>query len=109
MGARAYSPRIRKSRPNGRRTKVSSTMKHHTWLRAVAAAAIVLLVAAAIVHPSTSGMAARLATASAAFQAIWHWLRGAATHVTTTQLVEAAALAWLVFVFSLVLLARSKP
>jgi serine/threonine protein phosphatase PrpC len=80
-------------------------MKRHTGLRAVVTAGIVLLVAAAIFRPSTSGTHAPLAVV----QAIWHWLRDAATHVTTTQLVEAAALAWLVFVLSLVLLARFRP
>ncbi|HZC77342.1 MAG TPA: hypothetical protein VE258_06305, partial [Ktedonobacterales bacterium] len=81
-------------------------MNRHIGLRAVVTAGIVLPVAVAIFRPSTSGTSARLA---AAVQGIWHWLRNTATHLTTAQLVEAAALAWLVFVLSLVLLARYRP
>ena len=81
-------------------------MKRHIGLRAVVTAGIVLLVAVAIFRPSTSGTSARLA---AAVQGLWHWLRNTVTHLTTEQLVEAAALAWLVFVLSLVLLARYRP
>ncbi len=80
-------------------------MKRHIGLRAVVTAGIVLLVAVAIFRPSTSGTSARLA---AAVQGLWHWLRDTVTHLTTAQLVEAAALAWLVFVLSLVLLARYR-
>jgi len=81
-------------------------MKRYIGLRAVVTAGIVLLVAVAIFRPSTSGTSARLA---AAVQGLWHWLLDTVTHLTTEQLVEAAALAWLVFVLSLVLLARYRP
>jgi serine/threonine protein phosphatase PrpC len=80
-------------------------MKRHIGLRAVVTAGIALLVTVAIFRPSTSGTSARLATA---VQGLWHWLRDTVAHLTTAQLVEAAALAWLVFVLSLVLLARYR-
>lgn len=86
-------------------------MKRHKLLRAMATAGIMSVAAAAIIRPSTFGMPARVASqaSAAALAAVRQWLHGAPTHLTTTQLVWAAALAWLLFVLSLVLLARSRP
>jgi serine/threonine protein phosphatase PrpC len=89
---------------------MSNAMKRHKLLWAVATAGILTVVAGAIVVLALFGPSNPIATkASAALAAVRQWLHGAATRVTTTQLVEAAALAWLVFLLALILLARSKP
>jgi serine/threonine protein phosphatase PrpC len=85
-------------------------MKRHKLLWAVATAGILTVVAGAIIILALFGPSNPIAAkTSAALAAVRQWLHGASTHVTTTQLVEAAALAWLVFLLALILLARSKP
>ena len=85
-------------------------MKHNKRLWAVATVGILTIVAGTIIRSLTFGMPAHVASkASTALVAIGQRLHGALAHVTTPQLLEAGALAWLVFVLSLILLARSKP
>lgn len=85
-------------------------MKRHKRLRAVVVAGLVSVVVGAAIGPAASRTPAGMASkASATLAALRVWLHAAATHVTTTQLIEAAAIAWLVFIASLILLARSRP
>lgn len=85
-------------------------MKRYKLLWAVVAAGIVAVVVGATIGPTVSRALTRMASdAGATLAALRLWLHAVATHVTTAQLIEAAAAAWLVFVLSLVLLARSRP
>lgn len=93
-------------------------MKRHKRLRALAVAGVVSVsvsvVVGATIGLAVSRAAARLAPKASATLAalrLWlHvWLHAVAVHVTTAHLIEAAAIAWLVFVLSLILLVRSRP
>lgn len=76
------------------------------WAMAVAGA-LVLVAGAVLFHLRPSLLAMLLAKAASAFAALHRWIHGATMHVTTTQIVEAAGVAWFVFVVAVVLLARS--
>lgn len=87
-------------------------MKSHNQLWAVTTTIGPTLVAGEFIHLRSSrlGHVSNLASGvNTTLEAIWQWVRVTVAHVTTTQLIETAALAWLVFVVSLVLLARSRP
>lgn len=84
-------------------------MKRHKLLWAVVVAGIAAVVVGATIGPTVSRALTRMASdAGATLAALRLWLHAVATHVTTAHLIEAAAAAWLVFVLSLVLLARSR-
>lgn len=91
-------------------------MKRHKRLRALAVAGVVSVSMAvgAAIGLAVPGAAARLAPKARATLAalrLWlhAWLHAVAVYVTTAHLIEAAAIAWLVFVLSLILLVRSRP
>jgi serine/threonine protein phosphatase PrpC len=85
-------------------------MKRDKPVRLWALATIGITAAAAVASVSRFGKQANPAvTVSALSATLWHAIRTEAAHLTTAQLTEAAAVAWLVFVLSLVLLARSRP
>lgn len=91
-------------------------MKRHKRLRALAVAGVVSVSMAvgATIGLAVPGAAARLAPKACATLAalrLWlhAWLHAVAVYVTTAHLIEAAAIAWLVFVLSLILLVRSRP
>lgn len=85
-------------------------MKRHKLLRTVTSIGLLAGATWVILHQAAPGTLEGLASRSgAALVGIQQWIRGVIAHATTAQLVEAAGLAWLVFVLALVLLARSKP
>lgn len=79
-------------------------------LRRVAFLGVLTLFAAAVFHQYTL-IATSTALAPAGIRTVLagakQWLRGATAHLTTTQILEGAGLAWFIFVLALVLLARS--
>jgi serine/threonine protein phosphatase PrpC len=96
------------NRNNGHDAKAGSAMKHHKPLRMLAGVGILSLAAVAVLRIGEV-KAGHVAAASPALGTFWHAIQRDAEHVTSTQLMVAAAVAWVVFVLSLVLLARSKP
>jgi serine/threonine protein phosphatase PrpC len=85
-------------------------MQHHNPLRMLVRVGILSLAAGSVAVLRIGEMKARhVAAASPALGSFWHEIQTDAEHVTSTQLMVAAAVAWVVFVLSLVLLARSKP
>jgi serine/threonine protein phosphatase PrpC len=85
-------------------------MKRDKPVRLWALATVGIMTAVAAVSVSRFGTRANPAvTVSALSAALWHAIHTAAARLTTAQLTEAAAAAWLIFVLSLVLLARSRP
>jgi serine/threonine protein phosphatase PrpC len=82
-------------------------MKHK--LRAVAIVGLAIVVAGAVVRPAALESLTRFAPRpSSALASVQQWLQQATSHLTTTQYVECAGVAWCIFVVALVLLARSK-
>ena len=74
----------------------------------MAFAGVLVLVVGVVLHSLIfSALAALSARMSVAIAAIHRWIHSATMHMTTTQIVEGAGIAWFFFVLALVLLARS--
>jgi serine/threonine protein phosphatase PrpC len=84
-------------------------MKRHKLPWVMAAAGMVAVAAGTIARTLTPGTLALIVpNASARVVVVLRWLREAAIYVSMTHLREAAAVAWLIFVLSLIVLARSR-
>lgn len=80
----------------------------HKLLWTMAIIGVLALVLGIVLYLGILSVPAALSTRiSPAIAAIHQWIQGVTMHVTPTQLVEGAGVAWFFFVLALVLLARS--